>query len=465
MKIDEGPTTALAAFAVKWSPAPAEPPQRTPPADPLRQAKRALLDTCGVALAGSTERASAIAAHLARHEGAAGPAVVIGHDFRTSASHAALANGVTSHALDYDASATVKTTGHPLVALVPAALAAADEVEASGSALLEAIIVGFEVISRIGRAAGGDAGHHYIAGFHGSSVFGVFAATAAAVRLFGLDQQHAQVAFGIAGSAAKGVRANYGTMTKPLHIGEASRAGVVAAMLARDGFTASPNVLEARLGWAAAVVSDSFDTEQIVAGLGADLAIDQGINFKRFPSCGASHAPIRATLLVMAENGLRGEDIESIEVSMSADVLARTLIFPWPTQPLEGKFCVAFVVAAAWAEGRVTVDTFTEATLERLAPYRSRITVVGRSSRVPVVVRASMRDGRIVVAEETGNYFDDASGARAYSRTDLSDDELRQKFRDNVEVARSPERANALLERIDSIDQLASVHELTELLR
>jgi MmgE/PrpD N-terminal domain len=90
-----------------------------------------------------------------------------------------------------DASATVKTTGHPLVALAPAALAVANEVSSSGPALVEAIIVGFEVVSRVGRSAGGDAGHHHTAGFQGSSVFGVFGATAASARLPGLNRQRA----------------------------------------------------------------------------------------------------------------------------------------------------------------------------------------------------------------------------------------------------------------------------------
>ena len=453
----EGPTARLADFATNWRPA-------TTPPRAQHEAKRALLDVLGVAMVGSAERSSQILAEFARHEGAAGPAVVIGHGFRTSASFSAFANGVTSHALDYDPSATVKTTGHPVVCVIPAALAAAEEVDASGTELLEAIIVGFEVVSRMGRSAGGDRGDHYTRGFHGSSVFGVFGATAAACRLLGLDVEQARRALGIASSGPKGVRANYGTMTKPLHAGDAARAGITAAMLARAGFTAGLDVIEARLGWAAAVVSDSFEPAKVIDGLGESLAIEEGVNFKRFPSCGASHAPIRATLRLLTENSLRSEDIEKIEITLSDAVIAKTLIFSWPTSPLEGKFCAPFVVAAAWADGRVGVDTFTDAKLKALEPFRPRITMRGLPGRPPITIRAWTVDGRELKSEEPGNYFDNPAGERAFSLSDLSDEDLRQKFRDNVEVVRSPEQASALLGSLDQIEQASSVRQLTELL-
>ena len=455
--MEGGPTAQLAHFATNWNPDPIPPRAH-------HEAKRALLDLVGVALVGSHEESSRIAAGVAQREGAAGPAVVVGHGFRTSSSFAAFANGVSGHALDYDASATVKTTGHPVVCVAPAALAAAEEVDATGQELIEAVIVGFEVVSRIGRSAGGDRGDHYTRGFHGSSVFGVFGATAAAIRLLRLDHDAACRAFGIAASAAKGVRANYGTMTKPLHAGEAARAGVIAALLAKDGFTAATDAIEARLGWASAVVSDSFDPRQLTTDLGTALAIEQGVNFKRFPSCGATHAPIRATLRVMSENNLRPDDIAEIEVSMLSDVISKTLIFPWPTSPLEGKFCAAYVVAAAWAHGRVGVDTFSDATLRALEPYRNRVKVRGLEGRPPVTVRAVTVDGREFTRAEPGNYFDDTAGDQAFSLTDLSDDELRQKFRDNVGVAAQAERADALLHHLDHLEHARSLREFTDLL-
>ena len=451
------PTALLAGFVTGWKPDPI-------PARALHEAQRALLDFLGVALVGTPEASSRIAAGIARREGAVGPAVVVGHGFRSSASFAAFVNGVSGHALDYDPSATVKTTGHPVVCVVPAALAAAEEVDASGSELLEAIIVGFEVVSRIGRSAGGDRGHHYTSGFHGTSVFGIFGATAAACRLLRLDAEATGRAFGIAASGPKGLRVNYGTMSKPLHAGEASRAGVIAAMLANNGFTAAGDAIEGRFGWASAVVADSFAPDQLTTGLGQALAIEQGVNFKRFPSCGASHASIRATLRVMSENGLRPEDVDEIEVSLGRDALEKTLTIPWPQVPLEGKFCAPYVVAASWADGRVDVDTFTDDKLRALAPYRDRVTVRGIDGRPPVTALARTVDGRELVHTERGNYFSDESGAQSLSLSDLSDDELRQKFRDNVGVVRPAERADALLDQLDRLAHERSLSELAELL-
>jgi len=451
------PTAQLADFTITWHP-------DSGASSASRRAKLALLDTFGVALAGAAEDSSKIAAGIARREGATGQAAVIGHGWRGSASFAAFVNGVSGHAHDYDASATVKTTGHPLVCVVPAALAVAEEVQASGQELLEAIIVGFEIVSRMGRSAGGDRGDHYTRGFHGSSVFGVFGATAAASRLLGLDLDAACRAFGIAASGPKGVRVNYGTMTKPLHAGEASRAGVIAALLAKDGFTAATDAIEARLGWASAVIADSFDPSKLTTDLGDVLAIEQGVNFKRFPSCGATHAPIRATLRVMSENGLRPEDIEEMEISILQDVLAKTLTFAWPTSPLEGKFCAPYVVAAAWADGRVGVDTFTDAKLRQLDVYRDRVKIRKLEGRPPVTVRARTLDGREFNCQEPGNYFDDEVGGRALSLSDLSEEELRQKFRENVAIAQPPERADALIEQLDDLESASSLQKLTDLL-
>ena len=453
----DGPTEQLARFATSWNPEVMAP-------GAISEAKRALLDVVGVALVGSAEESSRIAATVASREGAAGPAAVIGHGLRCSPSHAAFVNGVTSHALDFDASATIKTTGHPVVCVGPAALAAAEGSDASGRELLEAVIVGFEVVSRLGRSAGGDRGDHYERGFHGTSVFGVFGATAAACRLMGLDVEAARNAFGIAASAAKGVRANYGTMTKPLHAGEASRAGVMAALLAAEGFTAATDAIEAPLGWASAVVAHSFDPAELTKDLGLSLAIAQGVNYKRFPSCGATHAPIRATLRLMSDNHLRPEDVEEVEVSMLREALEKTLVFAWPSSPLEGKFCAPYVVAAAWADGRVGVDTFTDAKLRELAPYRSRIRVHALEGRPNITVSAWTRDGRWLSAVEPGNYFDDPKGAPALTLSDLSDEELRQKFRDNLKIVNRSHTADALIEELDHLDRSSSLRGLTDLL-
>src|SRR5690606_16114505 len=132
------------------------------------------------------------------------------------------------------------------VAVVPAALAIADEVDASGRDFLDAIVIGYEIA---GRISAGSTGAPYGRGYHGTSIYGVFGATTAAGRLLGLTVDEMRMAYGIAGSLASGVRANFGTDTKPLHAGECCRQGVEAAKLAKAGFTADPNILETKVGY------------------------------------------------------------------------------------------------------------------------------------------------------------------------------------------------------------------------
>ena len=166
----------------------------------------------------------------------------------------------------------------------------------------------------------------------------------------------------------------------------------------------------------------------------------------------------------MSENRLQPGDVEEIEVSMLRDALEKTLVFTWPNSPLEGKFCAPYVVAAAWADGRVGVDTFTDAKLRELAPYRGRIKVHALEGRPPVTVSARTSDGRRLSAVEPGNYFDDPQGAPALSLSDLSDGELRQKFRDNLEIVNRSDTADALLEELDHLDRSSSLRGLTDLL-
>ena len=447
-----GPTEQLARFVVEWRPG------EIPPAA-LREARRALIDILGVALVGSREPGSRIVASFARREGAGGPAVLIGHDARTSASLAALTNGTSGHALDYDASATVATSGHPVVCLAPSALAVAEEVGASGRQLLEAIIVGFEVVSRLGRSGGGETGAFYGRGFHGTSVFGIFGATAVASRLFDLDVAKTRRAFGIAVSGPKGVRANYGTMTKPLHAGEANRAGVMAAMLAAEGFSANESAIEARFGWRDAVIDNAVE----LGPFDGKLAITEGVNFKRFPSGGAGHGAVRAMLRLRSEHHLEPGDIAGIEVAISRNVLEKTLLIDWPTTGLAGKFSLAYNVAAAWADGRVTVDTFADHKLDELAPYRSRITARPVEGRPPVLITAQTTDGRTIsCTEPTGKSTPDDPAGGLLS---FSDQDLAEKFRENVAAVRSTALANELLDLLTHIETVTKLGELTELLR
>jgi 2-methylcitrate dehydratase PrpD len=190
-------------------------PAEAIPGEALGRARRAFLDTLGVSLAGTREDASRIVAEMVREEAGSPEATVFGRAFPAPAPAAALANGTSAHALDYD-DVSASMRGHPSVPLVPAVLALGEKLRASGRDVLEACVIGFEAECKLGRAIGEP---HYALGWHATSTFGTVGAAAACARLLHLDADRTAAALGIAASLASGIQANFGTMTKPLHAG------------------------------------------------------------------------------------------------------------------------------------------------------------------------------------------------------------------------------------------------------
>jgi 2-methylcitrate dehydratase PrpD len=419
----------------------------------------ALFDVVGMALVGSTHPAGRITAAMVRHESAAGGAAVLGQGFRAAPSMAALANGTAAHALDFDD--TGLFAGHPSAAVFPGTLAVADEIDATGAQLLEAAALGLEVAGRIGRASGGSQGHTYRSGFHGTAVYGALGAAAAAGRLWNLDAHRMATALGIASSLASGVRANFGTMTKPLHAGEANRAGVVAAMLARDGFTASTSGIEARYGWGDAIGGGQCDMAAVVDGLGQGLIVEQGVDHKAYPCCGGNHSTILAITELMAHNDLQPGDVERMEVEQSGFVAREILIYDWPRTGLEGKFSLAYNVAAAWADGGVTIASFDEAHVAALAPYRSKVKVIDVEGSPPtVVVRAFTTDGRIISHEMTNDHGRRPGG----HHNPYSVEQLTDRFRTHAAGAVAPDRVDDAMAALLTIGDAPRVRAVTELL-
>src|SRR5690606_17871589 len=207
------------------------------PAAVREQGRRALLDTIGCALAGTTEPAPGIVMDMVAAQGERGGSRILASERMASAADAALVNGTAAHALDFDD--THECIGHPSAPVVPAALAVGELVEAWGADLVTAFRVGGEVECKVGRRLRGLRGSHQIRGFHNTSTFGVIGAAAASARLLGLDVAQTRAALAIAASSASGLRLNFGSMTKPFHVGQAAHDGVVAALLAQSGFTGS----------------------------------------------------------------------------------------------------------------------------------------------------------------------------------------------------------------------------------
>jgi 2-methylcitrate dehydratase PrpD len=359
---------------------------------------------------------------------------------------AALFNGTAAHALDYD-DTNHPAYAHPSAVLVPTLLALAADVQARGSDLVTAYIIGLEVFGKLGRALNVA---HYKRGWHATCTFGTLAATAAASRLLGLDEQRTIMALGIAASSASGLRANFGSMVKPLHAGQAARNGVLATLLAREGFVASETVLEHRYGYCA-VFNDGIDLDlEPLAAFGDPLEIltDYGIALKMFPSCGATHPGIEAALEIHRE--LDGARIRAVRAGVCEMALA-PLIYVMPNTALEGKFSMHYCLAAALVDGVVNLSTFTDAKVAdpRIRALISRIDMevderVRDESEFPTAVRVQTESGRIL----------ERMVLLAIGKPDrwLTATQLYGKFAECASRALSPAQIDEVFQRLRALD-------------
>jgi 2-methylcitrate dehydratase PrpD len=417
-------------------------------AEVVTAAKRAVLDTLGVTLAGAGEEGSRLLLDALSATAEAGAASIFGTDLRASASQAALANGALGHALDFD-DVNVSMRGHPSIPVLPAVLAVAEASGSDGAAVLAAFVVGFEVECKLGRALGASS---YARGWHATSVAGALGAAAACANLLRLGAARTRNALGIASSMACGTRQNFGTMTKPLHAGLAARAGVEAADLAARGFTAAPDILEAPMGFGVLFSpGDDWRPERIGdPGKPWDI-LSPGINVKQYPCCYMTHQALDATLAATERRPRDAAEVESIEVRVSPGSTS-ALIHHRPTSGLEGKFSMEYCVAAAVLDGEVRLRTFDEDQVQRPAAQEllRRVSVVHppeakawSSPSTRVTVR--LRDASPLRAEVTRE--------RGSPGDPLSWDELVEKYRDCARRALPEQQVDRSLELIAALPE------------
>jgi 2-methylcitrate dehydratase PrpD len=257
-----------------------------------RSLRFSLFDWAAVAIAGADEPVSRAARKLAQAEGPGTATLVGGGTVHPRA--AALANGATSHALDYDDTHFLHV-GHPSVAVVPAALAVAQSTGASGRDLIAALAVGLEVSCRIGDWLGRA---HYSAGFHQTGTAGAFGAAAAAGRLMGLDADGMQAALALTATRAAGLKSQFGTMGKPLNAGFAAETGVTCALLAAAGATSSDTAIEGAQGFGPTHAGQA--RAKAMDGLGTAWVFP-GVSYKFHACCHGLHAMLEALATLKAE--------------------------------------------------------------------------------------------------------------------------------------------------------------------
>ena len=330
------------------------------PRDAVEKAKRTALDCMGAALAGVVEPVSQVMTGYIAKLGGPSQASVIGAGLKVSAPEAALANGAIAHALDYD-DCGVKI-GHPSVLVLPAVLSLGEQVGASGTDSLTAYILGLEVEGKLALHADFKLMQ---ARLNHQTWYGSVGAAAACAKLLRLDVAKTRMALGIAANFACGLSANHGSMAGAMAAGNACRNGVVGALMAQEGITANPNIIEAKNGFYDMLVGPGhYDAERMAEGLGKPFYIESpGIGLKKYPSCYHTHRALDGLLQLLGEHRLSDKDIAEIDVGTSERAL-RVLAFSEPATPYQAKFSMPHCIAAAVVDHQVTLDTFTDHKME-----------------------------------------------------------------------------------------------------
>ena len=431
------------------------------PQDAVHWAKVGVLDTVGVTLAGCNEETARRAA-LALGAGS-GPSHIFGTDRRVSALDAAVINGAASHALDFD-DCNNTFGGHPSAPVLSALFALADEVGATGREFITAYVAGFEAETKIALAVNF---HHYMKGWHPTATLGVFGAAAACARLLRLNAQQTAVALAAAVSFASGVKSNFGTMMKPLHVGHCARNGLYAARLAREGYTANTaSAFEHKQGFFEVFNGEgTYDAARILPAWGNPWDIvEPGIAIKQYPCCGSTHPAIDAMLTLVREHDLKPADVARIESWTHPRRLEHTNR-PNPQSELDAKFSVQYCLARALIDRKVAIDQF-EGAAYKDAKTREMTSRVHAAAYTTAQFPADNHFGAEVKVILNDGSVHTRKVEQPYGRTSknpLTRELLKDKFVNCAVRALPADTVEKLYGAIDGLEKIADVTEISGL--
>ncbi len=442
----------------------------------LRLARRCLLDGLAVALAGSEQSGMAPLGDYIDSLGGTPQARLIGNANKRVPCHlAALWSATAGHAMDWDDTQLAEGPGrpygllmHPTMPPLIAALSLSDLVAqetgqtVDGKRFITAFAAGFEVGCKIAEAINPD---HYMRGFHTSGTIGTFAAAAAAAKMLGLDEAGIAKAIGLAASMASGIRAGFGTMTKPMHVGRAAENGVTAALLVRHGFSANNEALDGRWGYLA-IAGLGGEPSLVRERFGAPHSMENpGVSIKPYPSGVLTHPSMDAMLFLMRENDLRAEDIAAVTLKAGSNVLG-PIRFRIAKTELEGKFSFAFLLTAIILRGQAGKAEFSDefvASPESQAMQQRIETVFDQTiedmgwERIRSKIEVTTKDGRKIERWADENY-------RGGPHNPLSDQELEGKFHDCARGLLSDDTIQQLFDLVWHIEEQEDVGQLYTLL-
>ena len=370
------------------------------PAHVMQLAKRSVIDWWGVTLGGSSHSVASVLLKTIKELGGNRQATILGTDFKTSVYNAALVNGAMSHVLDYD-DTHLGALMHPSAPLISAILAYGEWKQKGGKDFLLSFVMGFEAETRISVAMGAP---HYDRGWHSTSTMGRFGAASGIGKMIGLPRAEMAQALGLAGTQASGIRRVFGTMTKSFHPGKAAADGLLAAVLAQNGYTAPVDILEGDGGLGVCFSTD-FNAVRGLEGLGERYMIE-GISIKPYASCLYTHPVIDGVIRIRDREHIVPDDVAALTCEVSK-FCHNAACVPEPlTTGLEGKFSTSFCAALALVEGRAGEDLFTngKVTDPEIRSLMERVTIKRdvSLSDAEAAVTIRLKDGREIVERING---------------------------------------------------------------
>ena len=417
------------------------------------EAHRTFLNWLGCAVGAAHHEAAEAALAAVKVLEPAPQATLAGRAERVDIASAALINGISSHTFDFD-DTPLKTIIHPAGPVASALMALAEKTGATGRQVIDALVLGIDVACRVGNCIYPD---HYDRGWHITGTTGMLGSAAACSRLLGLDTDKTAMALGIAASQPVGLREQFGTMTKPFHPGGAARAGLMAALMAQQGFTASPRAIEAPRGFAQ-VVSPKCDWNEINGELGQRFEISFN-TYKPF-ACGIVIHPSIDACAQLRERGVKAEDIERLELRVHSLVLELTGKKE-PVDGLQAKFSVYHGCAAGLIFGRAGEGEYADDIVNRpdMVALRRKIvaTVDDRIDEAAVEVNAVLTNGSHIALR-----VDHAIGSLERPMTDAM---LARKFHDQADPVLGASQVDALIQACWGLGEASSVQALVDLAR
>jgi 2-methylcitrate dehydratase PrpD len=441
------------------------------PREVIELGKKSILDSFGLALAGSRAESGPLCLKYLDTLGAPqGVSSIIGTLRKTAPQFAALVNGVSIHADDFDdtqlAVAKDRVYGllvHPSVAVLPAVFALCEGRNISGKDFMLAYHLGVEVECKIAEAI---APRHYEDGFHSSGTCGPFGAAAACSKLLRFDVSKTRTAFGIAASESAGLRENFGTMTKPFQAGHAAESGLIAAQLADLGWTAAQNILEAQRGFFRAA-GGTYDPAAIMHKLGSPWTFaSPGISLKPYPSGSLSHPAMTEMMRLIEKHDIRPGQVSQVEVGAN-HAMYQALLRHEPKNGLEAKFSMEFCMAILLLERKGGLPQFTDAVVQRpdvqsmirkIRYYVDPQAEAAGFDKMTSLLKITLNDGKVI------------TGQAIYGKGSPADPmtyaEAAAKFRGCAEYANWPKsKTEALITLVAALESVNDVKELTPLLR